>query len=86
MKEFEATVKFDNGMEMQFILQEYQVENFMFAIFNKLIYRDEKTGVLAWLPPERLLHVIVKPTLESPQCQKNQPSDQESDSLTSPNQ
>lgn len=86
MLTYEATATFDNQQTLVFELEEYQVENFVFAVFNKLLYKDEKTGVISWLPPERLLHLIVKPNLESSQCQKNHLSDLESDSLTSPNQ
>ena len=80
---YEATATFDNGQKLVFELEPYQVEDFVFAIFNKTIYKDEKNGVLSWLPPDRLFHLIVRPNnLESPKCKKSQNSDQEKDLLT----
>lgn len=86
MKEFEATATFISGKISTFVLDESQVNDFMLAVYNKLVYKDEKNDVMVWLPPDQLLHLVIKPTLESPKCQKNQPLDQESDLLTSPNQ
>lgn len=78
---YEASATFDNGHTLVFELEEYQVEDFVFAVYSKTIYKDEKTGVLSWLPPDKLLHLIVKPNLESPKCPKSHLSDQVNDLL-----
>jgi hypothetical protein len=79
---YEATAIFDNGREIVFELQDDQVCDFAAAVFNKLIYTDARTGVISWLPPDRLLHLIIKPNMESHPCQKSQPSDQVRDLLS----
>lgn len=78
----EAIATYDNGHTISIELQGYQVDDFVFAVYNKLIYKDEKTGVMSWLPPDRLCHLVIKPNLESPKCQNNQSSDLVSDLLT----
>lgn len=78
---YEATATFDNGHNLVFELEQYQVEDFVLAVASKKAYIDEKNGVMSWLPPDRLLHLIVKPNLESPQCQKPLSSDLVNDLL-----
>lgn len=81
---YEAIATFDNGRVLSFELQDYQVHDFVASVYNKLVYTDEKTGVISWLPPEKLHHLIVKPNLESHPCQVSQAnlnSDQASDLL-----
>ena len=78
----EAVATFDNGQTLSFELEDHQVKDFISAVFNKLVYNDEKTGVICWLPPDRLLNLIIKPNMESPLCQKSQPLEVVSDLLT----
>lgn len=76
---FEATIAYSNGREVIIELEEYQVEDFLASVIKKLVYKDRKTGVMCWLPPEHLHQIVIKPNLESHKCQENQNSDLEKD-------
>lgn len=67
---YEAIAIFDNGHRLSWELEDYQVDEFVDAVYRKIVYKDDKTGVISWLPPDRLHHLIVKPNLESPKCQE----------------
>lgn len=75
-----ASVTFENRECLVFELEDYQVEDFLYSIVHKCPYKDVKTGVISWLPPEKIHHLIIKPTLESLTCQ-NQNLDPASDLL-----
>lgn len=80
---FTASVTFDNLKSLHFDLEEYQVQDFLSAVENGSTYQDHKTGVISWLPPDRVYHVIIKPNLESlSSCQTSQSSGLVSDLLT----
>lgn len=75
---YEAVATFKNGRKDVFELEDYQVDDFLTSTVRKYPYKDKKTGVVSWLPPEHLHHLIIKPNWESQSCQKSQNSDLES--------
>jgi hypothetical protein len=77
---YNAVATFKNGRKAIFELEDYQVDEFLNATVKKCPYKDKKTGVMSWLPPEHLHHLIITPSLESPKC-TNQKLDQASDPL-----
>ena len=79
---YDAIATLTNEQSLVFELEDYQVDDFMFAVANERPYKDSRTGVISWLPPRHLHHILIKPNLESPKCQKNQPSGPASDLLT----
>ena len=83
---YQAVATLDNGKTLAFELERYQVEDFVAAVYNRLVYTDAKTGVISWLPTDKLHHLLVKPYQESPICQNPPSLDLEEDLLTSPNQ
>lgn len=86
MTSFEATATMSNGHLIKFELDEYQIDEFLNAVVDECPYKDEKTGVISWLPPRHLYNIIIKPNLESPKCPIFSTQEHDSELLTSPNQ
>lgn len=69
---YEAIASLNNGQSLVFELEEYQLEEFINSVRNELPYKDSRTGVISWLPPRQLQHLLIKPNQESPKCLKSQ--------------